>query len=287
MTERRVLITGAGSGIGRACALHLAGRGWTVLAAGRTPASLQAVAKEAEGKVLPLVLDVTDEASVAEAIGKAGAIDALVNNAGVSVMGPVEGVPLSEWRRQFEVNVYGAATMIRAVLPRMREAGRGRIVNMGSVTGRLVPPFMGAYGASKHALEGLTDALRREVSRFGIEVTLVRPGFVNTPFGDQEQESLRANAHPAYEGPLSRFTAWHEEEGHAASPSPVVVAQAVERALTDSPARSRYHAPARAGRLVALREALPARLVDRMIARTTRTGSKDGDRRSHPHRNGA
>lgn len=269
--ERRVLVTGAGTGIGRACTLHLAGLGFEVLAAGRTLATLEAVAAEATGTVRPLVLDVTDEASVRAAIENAGTITDLVNNAGVSVMGPIEGVPLQEWRRQFEVNVFGAATMIRAVLPEMRAAGRGRIVNMGSVTGRLVPPFMGTYGASKHALEGMTDALRREVAGQGVQVTLVRPGFVRTDFGEQEQESLRANAHPAYAERQGRFARWHRENGHAAAPDPVVVARAVERALTDARPRSRYHAPAKAARLVAMREALPAGVIDRILVRKTDT----------------
>ena len=271
-----VLVTGAGTGIGRACALMLAREGFEVVAAGRTRHTLDAVAAQSP-LIRARVMDVTDEDDVARAVAAASPVGAVVNNAGVSVMGPLEGVPLAEWRRQFETNVFGAVTVCRAVLPQMRQraqAGRatGRIVMMGSVAGRLAAPFMGAYAASKHAVEGITDALRREVSGRGVDVVLVRPGFVNTAFGEQEQESLEANAHEAYADARDRFARWHRERGHAASPSPDVVARAVLRALTDPRPRTRYDAPSRARRQIALREWLPDRVVDRMIARTTGTG---------------
>lgn len=266
-----VLVTGAGTGIGRACALMLAREGLHVTAAGRTRETLEEVASHAPN-IDVAVMDVTDEASVERAVVAASPIGAVVNNAGVSVMGPLEGVPLAEWRRQFETNVFGAATVCRAVLPQMRQRGRGRIVNMGSVAGRLAAPFMGTYAASKHALEGMTDALRREVRGQGIDVVLVRPGFVDTGFGAQEQASLSANRHEAYAEAHDRFARWHHEKGHAASPSPDVVAEAVLRALTDSTPKDRYAAPPKAKRQVAMRNLLPTRLVDRMVARTTGTG---------------
>ena len=262
-----VLITGGGTGIGRACALRLAREGLRVTVAGRTEERLEEVAKRA-ATVDVAVMDVTDEASVERAVVAASPVGAVVNNAGVSVMGPLEGVPSEEWRRQFETNVFGVATVCRAVLPQMRQRGRGRIVNMGSVAGRLAAPFMGTYAASKHALEGMTDALRREVAGRGIDVVLVRPGFVDTGFGAQEQASLRANAHPDYEDAQRRFARWHEEHGHAASPSPDVIAEAVLRALTDAAPADRYTAPPKARRQVTMRNLLPTRLVDRMVART-------------------
>ena len=262
-----VLVTGAGSGIGRACALMLAREGLHVTVAGRRLGPLEAVAAAAPN-IDVAVMDVTDEASVGRAVVAATPVGAVVNNAGVSVMGALEAVPLDEWRRQFETNVFGVATVCRAVLPQMRQRGRGRIVNMGSVAGRLAAPFMGTYAASKHALEGLTDALRREVSGQGIEVVLVRPGFVDTPFGAQEQESLRAHRHDAYATAHDRFATWHREKGHAASPSPDIVAEAVLHALTDARPKDRYTAPPKARRQVAMRNLLPARLVDRMVART-------------------
>ena len=262
-----VLITGGGSGIGRACALMLAKEGLHVTVAGRRRDALDAVAAAAPN-VDALTMDVTDEASVERAVVAATPVGAVLNNAGVSVMGPLEGVPLAEWRRQFETNVFGAATVCRAVLPQMRQRGRGRIVNMGSVAGRLAAPFMGTYAASKHALEGLTDALRREVSGQGIDVVLVRPGFVDTAFGEQEQASLTANAHPAYAEMQARFAKWHREKGHAVSPSADVVATAVLRALTDTVPKDRYAAPERAKRQIAMRNLLPTALVDRIVAKT-------------------
>ena len=266
-----VLVTGAGTGIGRACALLLAREGLHVTAAGRTRGTLDEVAAHAPN-IDVAVMDVTDEASVERAVVTASPIGAVVNNAGVSVMGPIEGVPLEEWRRQFETNVFGVATVCRAVLPQMRQRGRGRIVNVSSVAGRLAAPFMGTYAASKHALEGLTDALRREVSSQGVAVVLVRPGFVDTGFGTQEQASLADNRHEAYAEAHDRFAAWHREKGHAASPGPDVVAEAVLRALTDARPKDRYAAPHKAKRQVAMRNLLPTRLVDRMVARTTGTG---------------
>ena len=263
-----VLVTGAGTGIGRACALMLAREGLHVTAAGRTRETLEEVASHAPN-IDVAVLDVTDEASVERAVVAANPIGAVVNNAGVSVMGPLEGVPLEEWRRQFETNVFGVATVCRAVLPQMRQRRRGRIVNMGSVAGRLAAPFMGTYAASKHALEGMTDALRREVRGRGIDVVLVRPGFVDTGFGGQEQASLAQNRHEAYAEAHDRFARWHRESGHAASPSPDVVAEAVLRALTDTAPKDRYAAPPKARRQIAMRNLLPTRIVDRVVAKTT------------------
>ena len=272
-----VLITGGGTGIGRACALTLAREGLHVTVAGRTQASLGEVASQAPN-IDAVLMDVTDEGSVERALVAASPVGAVVNNAGVSVMGPLEGVPLAEWRRQFETNVFGAATVCRAVLPQMRQRGEGtgaggRIVNVGSVAGRLAAPFMGVYAASKHALEGLTDALRQEVRPFGIEVVLVRPGFVNTRFGEQEQAGLREHAHPAYAGPLERFARWHRENGHAAAPGPEVVAEAVLRALTDADPKARYAAPAAARRNLLMRQVLPTRMVDGMVGRITGTAT--------------
>ena len=267
-----VLVTGGGTGIGRACALALAREGLRVTVAGRTRETLEAVAAEAPS-IGVAVMDVTDEASVERAVARTSPVGAVVNNAGVSVMGPLEGVPVDEWRRQFEINVFGVATVCRAVLPQMRQRGRetgvgGRIVNVGSVAGRLAAPFMGAYAASKHAVEGMTDALRREVAGFGIDVVLVRPGFVDTGFGAQEQASLAANRHEAYADAHDRFARWHREHGHAASPGPEVVAARVVTALTDPRPRTHYAAPAKARRQVLMRATLPTRMVDRLVRRT-------------------
>ena len=264
----RILVTGAGTGIGKACALYLAGEGFHVVAAGRRIAPLEALAKERPGSITPISLDVTDPESIAQAMPGISPIDGLVNNAGIAVMGAIEAVPLDEWRRQFEVNVFGVANMCQAVLPQMRQRGQGRIVNIGSVTGRLVPPFHGVYGSSKHAIEGLTDALRREVERYGVFVSLVRPGFVNTSFGEQEQESLAKHRLEGYAVHHDQYAKWHHEQGHRVAPDPVVVAHEVEKALTAPKPRTHYACPSSAKRFLLLRAILPARIADGFINRT-------------------
>ena len=162
-----VLITGASSGIGEAAAVHLAHEGFRVFAAARDPKKLDGLSGLGEGRITPVKMDVADEASISDAFAEIAAAGAalygLVNNAGISVTGPVEQVALEDWRRQYETNVFGVANVIRAALPQMREAGAGRIVMIGSVAGRIASPFMGAYASSKHAVEGLSDSLRREL----------------------------------------------------------------------------------------------------------------------------
>lgn len=176
-----VLVTGASGGIGRATALLLARRGLTVYAAMRQPATDELL-RQAGCHVLRL--DVTDPESATAAVGQVhaehGTIDVLVNNAGHSQVGPVEEATDERLAAQFATNLTGAVRLTRLVLPQMRQAGRGRIVMVGSVFGRLTLPMFGLYSASKHALEGLTDALRMEVVPWGVEVALVQPAFVRT-----------------------------------------------------------------------------------------------------------
>jgi NAD(P)-dependent dehydrogenase (short-subunit alcohol dehydrogenase family) len=175
----RVLITGCSTGIGRAAAVELTKRGHDVVATARRPDVLDDLDVTAR-----LRLDVNDDASVASAMAAAGAIDALVNNAGFGVVGPVEKVPLDEGRRGMETNFFGAVRMIQAVLPQMRERGGGTIVNVTSLAGRVAPPLDGFYAGSKFALEGLSEALHYEVQHFGVRVRIVEPGVFETNFGD-------------------------------------------------------------------------------------------------------
>jgi len=268
----RVLITGAGTGIGRACALYLADEGFHIVAAGRRLEPLQALAAQKPGVISPVSFDVTNPESIEAAMPQISPIDAVVNNAGIAVMGPIEGVPLDEWRRQYETNVFGMVNVCRAVLPQMRQRGQGRIVQIGSVTGRLVPPFHGVYGSSKHAVEGLSDALRREVEPLGIYVSVVRPGFVRTDFGDQEQESLKAHRMEAYGEHHDAFAKWHHDKGHKVAPDPVVVAHEVEKALTAPVPKAYYACPSSARKFLLMRSFFPDRLIDKMIDRTIRKG---------------
>lgn len=185
-----VLITGTSTGIGAACAMDLDRRGWRVFAGVRSEADADRLRNEATGPLTPVLIDVTDRASIGaaaetirEAVGGRG-LDGLVNNAGIIVPGPLELLPCDRLRRQFDVNVLGHLNVIQAMLPLLR-AGNGRIVNMGSIAGRIAPPYMGAYAASKHALEAITDALRVELRNWGIHVSIVEPDSVATPIWEK------------------------------------------------------------------------------------------------------
>jgi NAD(P)-dependent dehydrogenase (short-subunit alcohol dehydrogenase family) len=177
----RVLITGCSTGFGRATALELTKRGHGVIATARRPEMLDDV--DVAEKVR---LDVDDDHSVSEAVARAGHVDALVNNAGFGITGPVEHVPLPEFRRMFETNVLGAVRMIQAVLPQMRERGSGTIVNVTSLAGLVTPPIGGAYSATKRALEAISEALHYEVGHFGVRVAIVEPGYFETDFQGKE-----------------------------------------------------------------------------------------------------
>ena len=184
---KSVLITGGTDGLGKAAAVLLAQHGYQVFAAGRSPqkrAVLDALARQKKLPLQTLQLDVCDDASVQqgvrEVLAKAGSIDVLINNAGVNYTATVEDLAMEDFRRQFEANFFGVLRVTRAVLPHMREKRRGRILMMSSVAGLVTPPTQGAYSASKHALEGVSNALRMELYSFGIDVVLIEPGYIIT-----------------------------------------------------------------------------------------------------------
>jgi NADP-dependent 3-hydroxy acid dehydrogenase YdfG len=189
--SKAVLITGCSSGIGQATARRLAASGWTVYATARRPDSIADL--EAAG-CRTLALDVTDEASMVAAVGAIeethGAVGVLINNAGYSQSGAIETVPLEAARRQFETNVFGLARLTQLVLPKMRDQRWGKVVNIGSMGGKLVFPGGGWYHATKHALEAISDALRFEVRGFGIDVILLEPGLITTEFGNAAAASM-------------------------------------------------------------------------------------------------
>ena len=198
--KKCVLITGCSSGIGRATARAFLEEEWLVVATARNPAD---IADLAEAGCETLALDVTDPGQVATAVEEtvdlAGAIDCLVNNAGYAQVGPLEDVSTSDLHRQFDVNVYGPHRLTRAAVPHMRAQGEGRIINVSSILGRVAFAGTGAYSGSKFALEAMSDALRAEVEEFGIDVTVVEPGTVETNFVDRTDDELPRDRTPAYE----------------------------------------------------------------------------------------
>jgi len=248
---RFVLITGASTGIGAACAIGCAERGMTVFAGVRDLVAGDALQAMGGKAIIPVELDVTDGESITNAadvvarhVGEAG-LSGLVNNAGIAIGSPLELIPLQQLRRQLEVNVVGQIAVTQAVLPLLRRA-RGRIVNMGSIAGRGTIPMMGAYSASKHALEALTDALRLELYPWGIEVSIIEPGAIATPIWDKSMQislglesEMPAGGRHLYEATARSV---RESVGQAAAraiPANAVV-KAVLHALTAKRPRTRY-----------------------------------------------
>ena len=228
-----VLITGASSGIGHACAAYLAARGNTVYGASRS-------ALVPEG-VIPLRMDVTDDLSVRDAcrlvLEREGRIDAVVNNAGMGIAGPIEDTPIEEVRRQFDVNFFGVVRVCRAVLPAMREARSGAIINIGSIGGLIAIPFQGLYSASKFALEGFSEALRLEARPFGIRVVLIEPGDHPTSFTGNRRVAAAPGA--AYRESLEHAVARMSKDEQSGPPLDGV-ARLVEKVIRARNPRLRY-----------------------------------------------
>jgi NAD(P)-dependent dehydrogenase (short-subunit alcohol dehydrogenase family) len=209
-----VLITGATDGLGKAAALLLAERGYRVFAAGRSVekrAQLDALAKEKKLPLETLEMDVCDDDSVQGGVAsicqKAGAIDVLINNAGFVYVGAVEDLSLEDWRRQFETNFFGVIRVTQAVLPRMRERRKGRILMMSSVSGFVTPPTQGAYSASKHAVEALGNALRHELYPFGIHTILIQPGYIVTNIQNTAMNLAQTYQEKFKNGPYAKIYA--------------------------------------------------------------------------------
>lgn len=273
-----VIVSGATSGIGLACALDLCARGFTVVAGGRDTASLAALERRAVAGLVPCRLDVTDAESVASAVRRAEGLAAgqglagLVNNAGLSLLGPLELQPLAHLQAMLDVNVTGALRLTQQALPALRQ-GRGRVVFLGSIAGLSALPFLGAYSASKYALEAIADALRVEVAPWGIDVAIVEPGTIDTPIGDKALASLDAVAATTegaarYGRAIAAFRrSVTKAIGHALPP--VTVATAVTHALTAPRPRTRYLVGREARQRVWLKRLLSDRLHDRAVRMAT------------------
>jgi NAD(P)-dependent dehydrogenase (short-subunit alcohol dehydrogenase family) len=267
---RPVLITGCSTGIGRATAERLADEGYNVHATARRPES---IADLAEKGCKTHALDVTDEQSMESAVAeveKEGPVGGLVNNAGYSQSGAIETIPMESVRRQFETNVFGLMRMCQLVLPGMRGAGSGRIVNLSSMGGKLTFPGGGVYHATKHAVEALSDALRFEVRGFGIDVAIIEPGLIVTDFGETAAGSLdeveehgpyaKFNADvaqvtaDAYKGGMARFGA-----------GPEAVAQKISKALSANRPSTRYKVTPSATVIMGMRGLMTDRMWDRFV----------------------
>ncbi len=275
-----VLVTGASTGIGYACALHLDRLGFRVFAGIRQAASGEALNRAASERLTPIHLDVTDVASIGtavdtitSAVGETG-LAGLINNAGITVWGPLEFVPLHELRKQLEVNVVGLVAVTQAAIPLLR-AGRGRVVNIGSMSGRVALPFYGPYAASKFAVEALTDALRIELRPWGVQVSIIEPGVVETPIWERTMAAASVwmrQAPPEMEtlyGPaIAGVPVNAARLARAASPA-TEVAEAVGHALVASRPKARYRvAQSVHTRFLIFLSHLPHRLRDGVIART-------------------
>lgn len=253
------LVTGASSGIGLVTAQALAQAGYRVFGTSRKP-------MESSRDVTMLVCDVTDDASVRalieEVMKQAGRIDLVVNNAGIGLLGGAEESSIAQTQHLFDVNVFGVARVVNAVLPVMRRQKRGRIINMSSILGLIPSPFNAFYASTKHAIEGYTESLDHEVRAFGIRALLVQPGVTRTAF---EENLTRADQPlPDYAGERIRSESLMRRWVESGDP-PQVVADAVVKAATALRPKLRYSAGKQSNQVRSLRRFMPERLVDRIL----------------------
>ena len=272
------LVTGASTGIGRATALRLDRAGHRVFASVRRPEDGASLAEAASDKLVPVELDVTDAKSidaaanqVDSAVGEAG-LDGLVNNAGTAIAGPIELLPVDDWRAQIEVNLIGQVAVTRAFLPVLRKA-RGRVVFLSSIGGLIAVPFNSAYNASKWGIEAVGESLRGELRPFGMDVVLVEPGSIATPIWDKgtaRADALLDGADPETVSlyakrldALRRIVS--ETAGRGVEPD--VVAAVIETALTTDRPRTRYLIGRDAKLRARMRRLISDRMWDRLVAR--------------------
>lgn len=286
MSQEIVLVTGATSGIGRHAALYLAARHhgrsadrarYRVIATGRRRTVLAQLAAEATERGLTLdtiELDVTSAESIAAARAEVDrltdgyGIDVLVNNAGYGQAGPASEITDRELRDQYDTNVFGLMAVTRAFVPAMRARGRGRVINISSVGGRMTLPLYGVYNSTKYAVESLSDALRYELRPFGIHVVVIEPGVIATNFGPRSM-SLVARHHDSaspYAGAVANLERLTERSDRFAV-GPACISRAIDRAIRRRSPAARYIAPFRTRIVLALYQLLPTRLSDAVIRR--------------------
>jgi NAD(P)-dependent dehydrogenase (short-subunit alcohol dehydrogenase family) len=276
---KQVLITGSSTGIGRAAAQELVAYGYHVFGSVRREADAAELQAQLGQNFTPLLFDVTDEAAIKAAADRVAdqltgqSLCGLINNAGVGGGGPLMHQPVAEVRRMFEINVLGVIAVTQAFLPLLgarqpRSQSPGRIINVSSVGGKITPPFLGAYSGSKHALKAMSNALRRELAIYGIDVIVIEPGSVKTAIWDKaEQEGFAAKYADTIYGPIAvRFEQAFIAQGRAGV-GPEVVAGVIRRALESPQPKSRYALPDDPIQGWLLPRLLPDRWLDRLIAR--------------------
>jgi NAD(P)-dependent dehydrogenase (short-subunit alcohol dehydrogenase family) len=280
-TRGGLVITGASTGIGRACATHFDSLGFRVFAGVRKEADAERLRAESSDRLEPVMLDVADgesiraaAARVAEALG-AEPLVGLVNNAGIAVSGPSEFLPIAELRKQLEVNFVGQVAVTQAFLPLIR-ASKGRIINIGSVGGEVAAPFLGPYAASKFAMEGWTDSLRRELAPLGVSVSIVRPGGIRTEIwerGNVAADTVLGDMPPeamAIYGDGIRGARKRADQNARDALPAQAAADVVEQALTADKPKTRYVVGRPAKIMIRLKRMLPDRVFDRLVARAMR-----------------
>jgi NAD(P)-dependent dehydrogenase (short-subunit alcohol dehydrogenase family) len=275
MPSGTVLVTGASTGIGEAAVLHLKTLGFDAVGAVRKDEDAERL--EARG-VRTVRIDVTDAGQIAAARDELGevALAGLVNNAGIAVAAPLEFLPVDRLRHQLEINLIGQAAVTQAFLPALRRA-RGRIVNVSSIGGRVALPLVSAYNASKFALEGMSDSLRRELRSQGVDVILIEPGGVKTPIwekgealADEMMEDVPPEAERLYGKQIAALRAGTRRIATETGSEPQAVAEAIGTALTATRPRTRYVVGSDAKLRARMSRVLPDRVMDRLIARTLR-----------------
>ena len=290
-----VLVTGATSGIGRHAALYLAEKGYRILASGRNQAGLTALKEESDQAGLDLAtleLDVTSKDSIAAAVTEVDrltdgyGLDVLINNAGYGLAGPLSEIGDDELRHQYDTNVLGLMAVTRAFIPAMSKRGEGKILNVGSVAGRMTLPMFGAYDSTKYAVESLSDALRFELRPFGIQVVLIEPGVIRTNFTPRSMELVaeHGQATSPYASAVSRLEKLAVTSKRFAV-GPACVSRAIYRAIRRRRPAARYIAPFRTRIVLAFYQLMPTRMSDALLRHTlglTRRKISGGQSAGHP-----
>lgn len=263
-----IIVTGASSGMGKAFALDLLKKGHTVYGMARRVEKMDDIVKEG-GKAV--ALDITDEEQIKNAtdqvIQEEGKVDVLINNAGYAVYGTVEEVPIDMARRQFEVNLFGLASLTQKIIPHMREKKSGTIINISSMGGKIYTPMGAWYHATKHALEGWSDCLRLELKTFGVDVVIIEPGGIATEFGNVFQDNLQGDSENGpYADTLQKLMkSLSDMEGKGQLSDPSVITNLIDKAVHSKKPKTRYVAGAYAKPMMFMRKYLGDRTFDKIL----------------------